>query len=461
MSALCCPKKTEAIYRPRKPEKTVLFSVIKKHYKTWYKNSEEAVPKYKDKEFQNFLGCGILAKGFAYAHCNDCNKDFFISFSCKGRGICPSCSTRAMVETAANLIENVILQVPVRQFVISFPKRIRYFLQTHKILQAVLRIVVDEIRKGLIACSPDRLKPKVGAISFIQHFGNTLNFHPHFHLIVADGVFDTKNDTLYFHEAFLTPDDISDTQDSIQNRVLRYFAKQKFFDKEAVEKMLTYENSGFSLDAKVRIQSWDREGLERLIRYCARPCFASENLRWNGPFLSYRLPKPSHTGKRFIQLDPLEFIEKISRFIPYPRRHRRHYHGVFAPSSPLRKKCVKSARKKASSPNTEETADRVEKVSLNWAKLIARIYEVNPLICHCGKEIKITVFVTHPAEIRRILNRMGWPTEIPEFDPPYDFSAREICQLIPGTEDGFLDGCSQGPDPPFIENGCDSPHWED
>lgn len=282
MSSLCCPKKSEFVYRPRRPEKTVLFEVIKKNYNTWYKNSEEPVPAYVDKEFKNYLGCGILAKGFACAHCDNCNKDFLIAFSCKGRGICSSCNTRAMVETAANLIENVIPYVPVRQFVISFPMRIRHYLQTHAILKTVLRIVVDEIRKRVIACSPDINNAQIGAISFIQHFGNTLNLHPHFHLIVADGIFSADHDSLLFHEACLTPDDIADTQECIRKRVLRYFCRRGWFDKETIDKMLTYENSGFSLDAKVRIQSWDREGLERLIRYCARPCFASANLRKNG-----------------------------------------------------------------------------------------------------------------------------------------------------------------------------------
>ncbi|MBA3603870.1 MAG: transposase [Parachlamydiaceae bacterium] len=92
-----------------------------------------------------------------------------------------------------------------------------------------------------------------------------------------------------------------------KKRVLKYFGKRDWFDEEAIEKMLAYENSGFSLDASVRIHSWDRDGLERLIRYCARPCFASENLRWNGRWLIYRLSKPTHTGQTFIQLEPLEF----------------------------------------------------------------------------------------------------------------------------------------------------------
>jgi Putative transposase/Transposase zinc-binding domain len=469
MSIICCPQKTQAVYRPRKPEKTVLFGVIKKHYATWHINSKDPVPKHIDKEFRAYLECGILAKGFACAHCSSCGKGFLIAFSCKGRGICPSCNTRAMVETAANLIENVLPSVPVRQWVISFPLRIRHYLQTHKILQTILRIVVDEIQRRLIACGPDLPDPKVGAITFIHQFGKTLNYHPHFHIIVADGLFSTVDDDLLFHELALTPDDIADTEDCIRKRVLRYFGRQGWFDKEAIKKMESNEDSGFSLNANVQIPSWDREGLERLIRYCARPCFKSENLRWNGPWVHYRLAKPTHTGKTFVQFEPLEFLERISRFIPYPRRHRRHYHGVFAPNSPMRKKVAASAQnypKSSSPPNVLESVEKIEKVSLCWVKLIARIYEVNPLLCTCGKEMKIVAFVTHTAEIRRILCGIGWSAEIPEFDPPYDLPDRDICQLLPWTEDGFAPSEVQlteeaGPDPPFIECNSDPPHWED
>ena len=459
------------VYRPRRPEKTVLFEVIKKYYKTWRKNSKEPIPQYVDKEFRKYLECGILAKGFALAHCADCSKDFVIAFSCKGRGICPSCNSRTMVETAANLVENIIPSVPVRQWVISFPMRIRHYIQTHKILQAVLRIVVDEVRRRLIACGPDLPDPKIGAVTFIHQFGKTLNYHPHFHIIAVDGLFSTDGDDLLFREVTLTPDDIADTEDCIRKRVLRYFGRQGWFDKEAVKKMDSSENNGFSLNANVRVPPWDREGLERLIRYCARPCFKSENLRWNGPWIHYRLPKPTHTGKTFVQFEPLKFIERILRFIPYPRRHRRHYHGVFAPNSPMRKKVAANAQKRPRSsipPDVQGSAEKVERVSLSWVKLIARIYEVNPLLCTCGKEMKIVAFVTHSAEIRRILSGIGWPTEIPEFDPPYDLPDRDICQLLPWTEDGFppLEGEVQitgktGPDPPFIDYGSDPPHWED
>ena len=99
-----------------------------------------------------------------------------------------------------------------------------------------------------------------GAVSFIQRFGNTLNVHPHFHLVVTDGIFEAENGTLKFYPAVLTLDDIADTQEQIRRKVLLHFANKGWIEQSEIEKMLTYENSGFSLDAKVGIPAWDREG---------------------------------------------------------------------------------------------------------------------------------------------------------------------------------------------------------
>ena len=279
-----------------------------------------------------------------------------------------------------------------------------------------------------------------------------------------------KNGELYnFHETILSQDDIADAQDQIHKSVLKLFKRRGWIDKEEMEKMLGYENSGFSLDAKVKIPAWDREALERLIRYCARPAFASENLRWNGPWLSYRLPKPCHTGKTSIHLEPIEFLDKIAALIPPPRRHRHHYHGAFAPNSPLRRSISTAAIQtpaKIVPPALQEAAQKTTKVSFTWAKLIARIYEIDPLLCTCGKEIKITKIVTHPTAIWRILSKIGWPTATPEFGEPLDLVEWDICQLVPNTKDGFPDdyvhSYKSGTDPPeFPEENIDSPHWED
>jgi hypothetical protein len=48
--------------------------------------------------------------------------------SCKGRGFCPRCGGRRMAERSAHLIDHVFADVPVRQWVLSLPHRLRYLL---------------------------------------------------------------------------------------------------------------------------------------------------------------------------------------------------------------------------------------------------------------------------------------------------------------------------------------------
>ena len=86
------------------------------------------------------------------------------------------------------------------------------------------------------------------------------------------------------------------------------------------KEMLAYQNSGFSVDAGVCIEAHDRAGLERLLRYCARPPFAMERLRKAGSVLVYRCAKQRSeptSDKRGAKADeltltPLELIDRIA-----------------------------------------------------------------------------------------------------------------------------------------------------
>ena len=71
------------------------------------------------------LGRRYVQYIFARARCGDCGHDFLVAFSCKGRGVCPSCNARRMAETAAHLTDHVFPRLPVRQWVLSVPKRLR------------------------------------------------------------------------------------------------------------------------------------------------------------------------------------------------------------------------------------------------------------------------------------------------------------------------------------------------
>ena len=136
---------------PRHPERTLLYQTVAEHYETWLElasagqfdgQCDHHTPKpFVRKAFATYLECGIFAHGFARARCEDCGHDYFVAFSCKGRGVCPSCTTRRMVETAAHLNDHVFPRLPVRQWVLSVPKRLRYFMQRDgPVLNMVLRI---------------------------------------------------------------------------------------------------------------------------------------------------------------------------------------------------------------------------------------------------------------------------------------------------------------------------------
>jgi hypothetical protein len=53
-----------------------------------------------------------------------------------------------------------------------------------------------------------------------------------------------------------------------------------------------------------------------------------------------------------------------------------------------------------------------------WAVLIARIYEMIPLLCPlCGDQMRIIAFITHSADIRQILDHLGVQAEPPCISP--------------------------------------------
>ena len=82
-------------------------------------------------EFDAFLARGILAHGFLRLRGDGCMGEELVAFSCKRRGICPSCGTRRMNAAAAHLVDHVIPKMPVRQSVLSFPIPSRSLFAVH------------------------------------------------------------------------------------------------------------------------------------------------------------------------------------------------------------------------------------------------------------------------------------------------------------------------------------------
>ncbi len=70
----------------------------------------------------------MLAHGFARVRCESCKDELLVAFSCKGRGVCPSCNAKRAHVTAVHLVEQVLPHVPYRQWTLSFPHRVRWVL---------------------------------------------------------------------------------------------------------------------------------------------------------------------------------------------------------------------------------------------------------------------------------------------------------------------------------------------
>ena len=255
-----------------------------------------------------------------------------------------------MAQTAAHLVDHVIPPVSVRQWVISVPKRLRcFFTDRQSVVAALTRIFISRVERLLCAAagltSAATARPRLGAVSFVHRFGSALNRHVHLHACVTDGVFvPTGDETPAFLPARpITQVHLAILTEKVRRRVVRWFRMQRLLDVAAAADMLAWENSGFSIDASVRITLFRLQlrvycqPLEHLLRYCARPPFALERLsvirgadgritrvryvlprhkaaNWVGPSRSRMSTRPGANG--VVDLSPFEFLARLSR--PWP-----------------------------------------------------------------------------------------------------------------------------------------------
>jgi hypothetical protein len=115
------------------------------------------------------------------------------------------------------------------------------------------------------------------------------------------------------------------------------------------------------------------------------------------------------------------------------------------------------------SPNAQPTSSDQE-VQLNakrsparylWAKLIARIYAVFPLLClHCGGQMRLIAFINDGAEIRKILDHIGVESSPPKISkargPPLWDACGDACD-----ETESVDYFDAEPDRDVVQHGPD------
>src|SRR5262245_50357672 len=186
-----------ATYAPRDPSHTVLYHVIAEHLETFLASCHDApeatgFPAYVEREFYDYLRCGILAHGFLRLGCDTCTHELLVPFSCKRRGFCPSCAGRRMAQMAAHLVEQVLPWVPTRQGVVSVPVPLRYWMAGSQDLTAkvhtIIRTTIGQYYVNqAVTQGHERTNVHPGSVTFLQRFGSALNVNLHFHCVFMEG----------------------------------------------------------------------------------------------------------------------------------------------------------------------------------------------------------------------------------------------------------------------------------
>ena len=230
-------------YEPRSPAQGVLYQVVRDHYETFRAQAARVcdgagLPRFVQEEFEGFLRCGFLAGGFARFQCRGCGLDRLVPFSCKGRAVCPSCGGRRMAERAAHLVEHVFPEAPVRQWVLTFPHRIRYLLAwDHALCRAVvgvfMRAVLGFLRRRARAAA-GVADGRSGGVVIVQRFGAALNTNVHAHAMVLDGVFaEDGRGGLRFHAGEPPTDaELDHLLATIARRVRRLLVRRGVWDED-------------------------------------------------------------------------------------------------------------------------------------------------------------------------------------------------------------------------------------
>ncbi len=99
------------------------------------------------------LGRRLAADGrrlaFLRCHRDGCGRDVLAAFSCKRRGLCPSCGARRMCAEAAQIVDRILPNAPLRQWVLSLPHELRGLAAMKAdVFGAVERIFAEEIARA-------------------------------------------------------------------------------------------------------------------------------------------------------------------------------------------------------------------------------------------------------------------------------------------------------------------------
>ncbi len=396
---------TSAVYRPRKAQDSAYYQCVEDNFETLESRSggNERFSKqygffrpYVRQVIYRFLDCGILHNGFARVKCGECGHEYLLAFSCKRRHFCPSCHQKRVVEFGEWLCEEVLKAVPHRHFTFSIPKILRrYFLYDRKLLSHLSRCGWESLKaffKEVVPVKDPVLRGKEdavpGATIAIQSFGDFLQFNPHLHILCSDGCF--CEDGIFkvaprFHTKTL--------EEIFRHKVFKMLLSKGKITEELIWMLMNWRHSGFNVFCGPRIQPGEEKAMENLARYIIRASFSQERMSYLPE--ESKVNYQSKDGKQEKDFDALEWIAAMCSHVPNKGEQMVRYYGYYSNVSRGKRKkrnhdgLIHNVPEPVEGPDLsgEESSKEYRR---NWARLIQKIYEVDPLTCpKCSGKMKI------------------------------------------------------------------------
>lgn len=421
------------------------------------------LPGFVTDELHGVLRCGDFEYGFVQLACTRCGDALRVPFSCKGRGVCPSCIGRRMCETAANWVTHLLPEIPYRQWVLSFDSSLAVRLgYDADALGLVCRSFGRHVMRRIRGCvkqqhglsSVGNLHP--GIVTVVQRFRSDCGLYVHLHTLATDGAFALQpNDTLAFHPVTaLSGDDLarvlSDVAADLANAglsdaldidaalaacvQLSLSTRADSIDLAPTPKLVVSAH-GLNLHAATVVDGRDRRRLERLCKYLLRPPFSRDAVhRLPDGRVALELPRKG----RCIEMTAEQFIAKLVALVPPPYFNLVRYAGVFhnrhhlrplimpppqradAPPHQLALFDVAGKPLPATPPTRDSTPPAMPRRS--WAWLLAYVFSTDVTRCprpRCGGRLRIVEVVRDPDAIALHLHGARAPPRPP---PPGQLS---------------------------------------
>jgi len=369
---------------------------------------------------ERFLECGDYTQGVARIRCTnpDCRTEYFRPFSCKVFHLCPSCSQKRTLLFGEYMNEQLLLRLPHRQMVFTFPKVLRGFFRHHRTLYGEiarqLYAIIGTFYNAAAGC-----KVYSAAVIAYASAGEFARFNPHLHAIVLEGGFDPSGRFVHIPQL-----DLARLSQYFRASMVAFFFKRQLIDERLAHNMLQWQHSGFSVDGSVRIPAGSSRTREALSRYIARAPVSLNKLlvEDHAATVLYHTAYNPYFRTNLKVFRATDFIAELLQHLPDPRLRWIRRYGLYSSRSrgtwPRKAHLMRLApegwrqyhavqdvlRIGSVDEKYAETSVSSRESRSAWARLIAKVYEADPLICrHCGSPMRIMAVITEPQQVRKIL----------------------------------------------------------